>query len=246
MKECDIIGSHQTPEYSTSEEDIAKIQELHDIAAHLGCVSKPLSVPLDGKYEWKKVNDNRKPITVYLMIGLPGAGKDTLIENILLDEEAETSVGVADSLGKMMFTTKPDKTVVLSRDDIRVELGFCTAKEKIVGTKYQEDRVTKVFNDRLKDAADNGLNIVIDAINIKKEYRVRLIESLSNYRVTVNYVYVEAEGINTNVGRRHGQIDRKVLIDMTERFEFPTRDEYDNLYVFINNNESGWKMGLPF
>ena len=36
------------------------------------------------------------------------------------------------------------------------------------------------------------------------------------------------------------KFDKKVFQDMTERFEFPTYEEYDNLYVFINNNEQGW------
>lgn len=239
LKLCDIEGSQQDPEVSTAEEDIAKVNELQVIAQHLSCISKPLCVPLDGKFEWKKVKDDRKPINVYVMVGLPGSGKDTLIQNILLDGDIEP-LGAFDYFRNTMPTTVPEDTVILSRDDIRVELGFCTSKEKIVGTKYQEDKVTKVFNDRLKDAADKGLNIVVDAINIKKEYRLRLIEMLSNYRTVINYVYVEAEGINTNAGRRHGQIDRNTLINMTERFEFPTRDEYDNLYVFINNNEDGW------
>jgi len=237
LKICDITGSHQSSECSTSVEDIAKVKELQNIAQHIGCVSKPLPVPIDGKYEWKNVNDDRKPINVYMMVGLPGAGKDTLIQNIILGNQ----FGAFDYNLRLMPTVEEaDKAVVLSRDDIRVELGFCTSNEKIVGTKYQEDKVTKVFNDRLKDAADNGLDIIIDAINIKKEYRTRIVEMLSNYRTVVNYVYVEAEGIDTNVGRRAGQIDRNTLLNMTERFEFPTREEYDNLYVFINNNENGW------
>ena len=240
LKQCDIEGSMQSPDCSTAEVDMAKIDDLWNIASHLGCAQKPLVVPLDGKYEWKNVGDIRKPINVYMMVGLPGAGKDTLIQNLLLDNELDNTLGTFDYYRQNMPTSHPDKTVILSRDDIRVELGFCTDKEKIVGTKYQEEKVTKVFNDRLKEAAENGFNIVVDAINIKKEYRLRLIEFLSNYRTVMNYVYVEAEGINTNAGRRHGQIDRNALIAMTERFEFPTRDEYDNLYVFINNNEEGW------
>lgn len=239
LKLCDIDGSHQSPECSTSEEDIAKINELYNMAHYLCCSAKPLDVPLDGKYEWKKVSDKRKPINVYMMVGLPGSGKDTFIQNILLSGDIDF-MGAFDYYRNVMTTTLPENTVILSRDDIRVELGFCTEKQKIVGTKYQEDKVTKVFNDRLKDAADKGLNIVIDAINIKKEYRLRLLEMLSNYKTIINYVYVEAENIETNIGRRHSQIDKKVLIDMTERFEYPTYDEYDNLYVFINNNEDGW------
>ena len=111
--------------------------------------------------------------------------------------------------------------------------------DRMLVQKYQEEKVTKVFNDKLKESLDAGKNIIVDAINIKKEYRVRLVESLANYNTVINYVYVEAEGLNTNIGRRYGQIDKKVFQDMTERFEFPSYEEYDNLYVFINNNEEG-------
>ncbi len=238
LKTCDIEGSVQDPECSTRDVDLAKIEELMVIAQHMGCSSKPLMVPLDGKYQWKHIGDKRKPINVYVMVGLPGAGKDTLINNLLIDDD-ESTISVFDYYGKPVPTTIPDKTVVLSRDDLRAELGFCKPGDKIVGSKYQEDKVTKVFNDRLKEAADEGKNIVVDAINIKKEYRLRLLEMLSNYRTVINYVYVETCGINTNVKRRNGQIDRKALVDMTERFEFPIHEEYDNLYVFINNDD-GW------
>ena len=103
---------------------------------------------------------------------------------------------------------------------------------------YVRERLIE-YLDTVQKAINND-TIIIDAINIKKEYRTRIVEMLSNYRTVINYVYVEAEGIDTNVGRRAGQIDRNTLLNMTERFEFPTREEYDNLYVFINNNENGW------
>lgn len=245
LKLCDIDGSIQSPDCSTAEVDKAKVEELLNIASHLGCSQKPLAVPLYGKYKWKEVGDTRKPIMLYMMIGLPGAGKDTLInDEICVDGKLadDKEYYLLDYNNKALLRTSKENTVMLSRDDIRVELGFCGKNEKIVGTRYQEDKVTKVFNDRLKEAADEGKNIIIDAINIKKEYRVRIVESLSNYRTVVNYVYVEADGINTNIGRRHGQIERNVFMDMTERFEFPTPDEYDNFYVFINNDKEGWKQ----
>ena len=241
LKHCDIEGSQQMAETSTHDIDIAKVSELQTIASHLGCLSKPSHVPLTGKYEWKKIGDTRKPIKVYVMVGLPGAGKDTCIADMILNDDSLMPMPpmVLDSFGKFMQTTTPDDSVILSRDNIREELGFCKPGEKIVGTRYQEDKVTKVFNDRLKEAADAGKDIIVDAINIKKEYRVRLVESLANYRCTFNYVYVEAEGLETNIKRRQGQIDKKVFEDMLGRFEFPTYDEYDDLYIFINNN-SGW------
>lgn len=250
LKMCDLDGSYQADEASKNE-DYVKVNELEAIASHLNCSRKPTCVPTDGKWLWKDTNDNRKQINIYMMIGLPGAGKDTLIRGgIINDSEVESLWSpeivesptncIFDYFSKPLKTTKQDDCVMLSRDDLRVELGFCRINEKIVGTKYQEDKVTKVFNDRMLKAAEEGKDIIIDAINLKREYRVRILEQVSNYRVHVNYVYVEADGIQENIQRRNGQIERNVFVSMLERFEFPTPDEYDDLFVFINNNE-GWQ-----
>ena len=51
---------------------------------------------------------NEKKVA-YILIGLPGAGKNTWIEK---------NLSMVDNLGN------------LSRDDIRVELGFCSPDEK--------------------------------------------------------------------------------------------------------------------
>ena len=170
-------------------------------------------------------------------------GYEAIDENIMLHIPGEEEeFYLLDYFSKPVLRVSPEKSVVLSRDDLRAELGFCKKGDKIVGTKYQEDKVTKVFNDRLKEAAEEGKHIIIDAINIKKEYRVRICEFLANYNIIVNYVYVETEGLDTNIARRKGQVGKDVFDGMIERFEFPTPDEYDNFYVFINNDKEGWKQ----
>lgn len=250
LKFCDLDGSMQADENS-KRLDYEKVNELSTIASHLNCSQKPTVIPTGGKWKWKSFNDTRPLIKVYMMIGLPGAGKDTLIhEGIINDCEVETewltdlvdeaNNCVYDYFGNPIDSTKMEHCVVLSRDDLRAELGFCKPGDKIVGTKYQEDKVTKEFNDRMLKAAEEGKNIIIDAINLKREYRVRILEQVSNYRVHVNYVYVEADGIQENIQRRNGQIERNVFVSMLERFEFPTPDEYDDLFVFINNSK-GWQ-----
>lgn len=241
LKMCDLDGSYQADE-ALKNEDYEKVTELQSIAAHLNCLRKPSNVPTNGKWEWKKTNDNRKELNVYMMIGLPGAGKDTLIENEIIQDEYDVTTNgcIFDYNKKALKATTPEDCVVLSRDNIRVELGFCRPGDKIVGTKYQEDKVTKVFNDRLKEAADNNKDIILDAINIKREYRVRMIEQLSNYNIHVNYVYVETDGIEENIKRRNGQVEKNVFVSMLDRFEWPMPDEYDDFYVFIND-KNGWK-----
>ena len=200
----------------------------------MGCYAMPTKIPFEHEYNYKHVGDTRKEIKIYMMIGLPGAGKDTWIYNQLLDKDDDPFDGggiIFDSFNNPIEATTRENSVVLSRDDMRAELGFCKQGEKIVGSKYQEDKVTKELNDRMKKAADEGKDIIIDGINLKKEYRVRAVEMLSNYRVKVYYVYVEASSLKVNIDRRSGQIGADVFNGMLERFEWPTYDEYDNLYI---------------
>ena len=236
LKTCDIDGSWQADEDS-KKTDYEKVNELALVASHLNCSQKPSVVPTEGDWKWKTANDTRKELKVYMMVGLPGAGKGTLIGHILEENDEDF---LNDYFGKPLQKTTKENSVVLSRDDIRAELGFCKHGDKIVGTRYQEDRVTKEFNDRLKEAVDGGKDVIIDAINIKSEYRSRIVDSLLNYRTKVIYVYVETDGINENIRRRNGQIERNAFVQMLERFDFPAPDEYDELYVFINNSE-GWQ-----
>ena len=233
LKHCDIDGSYQDDEVS-KEADYVKLEDLSSIASHMGCLSMPTKIPFEHEYKYKRVGDTRKEIKIYMMIGLPGAGKDTWIYNQLLDNDNDPFEGggiIFDSFNNPIEATTRENSVVLSRDDMRAELGFCKQGEKIVGSKYQEDKVTKELNDRMKKAADEGKDIIIDGINLKKEYRVRAVEMLSNYRVKVYYVYVEASSLKVNIDRRAGQIGADVFKGMTERFEWPTYEEYDNLYI---------------
>jgi hypothetical protein len=87
------------------------------------------------------IMSNNKDITLsksrlHVMIGLPGGGKNTYIDNVLLKEE-------------------PD-AVCLSRDDIRVELGYCTVDEKIVGTDNYNQFVKENYEMFVKMMYDLG------------------------------------------------------------------------------------------
>ena len=151
-------------------------------------------------------------LTVYVLVGLPGAGKSTYVNNYL----------------------SGDKYVLISRDVIRAELGYCANDEKFIGNKEQENKVTEVFNQKMLDAASQGKILVLDNMNNRREYRDGYKKLLKNYQVNWKYVYCEAPTLDTNIIRRHGQIDSKLFAGMIDHFDMPMYEEYDSLVINIS------------
>ena len=145
-------------------------------------------------------------INVYVMIGLPGAGKDTWIKNNL-----------------------PGVKCIASCDDIRIELGLCGPGEKYAGTKEEENLVTGVFQCKMKEFARSGEDIVINNTNLKKRYRMDYKRLLKDFPVNWIYVVVKAPTIEDNIARRDGQIPPEIIIRMADSYEPPTPDEYDEI-----------------
>jgi predicted kinase len=145
---------------------------------------------------------------IYVMIGIPGGGKDTYIEQ-----------------------HKCDCDVVICRDDIRAELGLCKQGDKIVGTSEQEKKVTEIFNERLVNAAKEGKTIWINNTNLKRKYRDLYKNLIYGRKYDWIYVYSEAPSLDKNREVRNGQIPDKVFEDMINGFEWPYRDEYTQLII---------------
>jgi len=145
-------------------------------------------------------------INVYVMVGLPGAGKDTWIKNNL-----------------------PNCKCIACRDDVRIEMGLCGPGEKYQGTKEEENLVTGIFNAKLLQYARSGKDIVINNTNIKRWHRNQYKKLLRNFPVNWIYVVVKAPSIDANIERRAGQIDPEILKRMEASYEPPTPDEYDEI-----------------
>ena len=210
LKKFDMLGSKaMDPELTKYDFEI--LDAFSALANTLGC----RYYPSDVNRITRTVNDmvTKKPnITVELYMGLPGAGKDTAIYN------------------------EPDidhNKVVVCRDDIRIDLGFCKAGEKYLGTTDEENQVTKEFNKRMKDAAAAGKTIILNNMNNKRKYRDDYKNILRDYNVHWIYVYVEADSLQKNIDRRNGQIPAHVFPKLMENFEFPTIDEYEHLEIII-------------
>lgn len=205
LKTCDILGSIQENEVS-KQKDLARMAALDMIIKRFDCDYRPFYNYLD--YPQDFIDSQSKPhIKVYVMIGIPGSGKSTYAQKLIDDGSAD---------------------IIVSRDVIREKLGYCEKDEKVVLSKGKENEVTKVFNETILDAANQGKTIVIDNLNLKFEYRNSYKSLLSNYYVEWEYVYVEAENLDVNIARRRNQIDESVLKDMIMKIEWPTLDEYGN------------------
>ena len=148
----------------------------------------------------------RRKINVYVMVGLPGAGKDTWIMNNL-----------------------PRTVKTVCRDDIRAEIGLCNVGEKIVASPMQENFVTTLFNTKLKEYARAGEDIAINNTNLKRRFRNEYKRALADFDVKWIYVIVEAPNLDVNKERRAGQIPPEAFDRMVKNFEAPTPDEYDEI-----------------
>ena len=151
------------------------------------------------------------------MIGISGAGKSTVVDNNIMKYNNYYSIN--------------NNIVVVSRDIARVSLGYCSDSKKFLGTKEQENVVTAYCNEFIRESAEKGYNIVIDDMNLKRQYRDNIKELLKDYNVKYTYHYVEASNINKNIKRRENQIPEDVIKSMIWKLDYPTFDEYDVLII---------------
>lgn len=225
LKMWDVDGSKQE-DAKSKQNDLNNLSKLFQLCKHM------FDYDTNGLYDFILHKDfkmeDKKPLTVVTLIGLPGAGKDTFLQKLLQTDSPFTYI--SDGGLKTVPTYDPKNAVVLCRDDIRAELGFCKNGEKIVGTSKQEQDVTKLFNDRLLDAARNGKVIVLNNINLKAKYREETLRYLSGYDVKSIYYYIEADCLDTNKERRNGQIPDEVFDNMIMNFDWPKPSEYNEFY----------------
>lgn len=210
VKECDVLGSRPMDEGQTTA-DLERLGAIYKIANRLDILDREFFVP---EIDNDIIFNPSKPInwyglgknvpTVRMLIGLPGAGKNTWCED-------------------------RHDMVMLSRDDIRAELGYCKEGEKVVLSGEKEDRVTEVFNSRFINAVKEGKDVILNNLNIKKKYRDALKVVVNGYSVRWVYIYIEAPSIEDNIKRRP-TFDPDQLRGMTEVLEWPQPDEYDEMF----------------
>jgi predicted kinase len=212
VKRCDILGSEQE-DADLKMNDAEKVLSIHRLAKRLGVLDREFYVYGEERrmvFSPNKAWKGDIP-SVYVLIGIPGAGKNTWIERFL-EENA------------------PEDIVVLSRDDIRAELGFCNDGDKVVLASDKENEVSEVFNERFVNALNDGKDVILNNINLKKKYRDDFKRLAGNRLIDWIYVYVEAPTIEDNIKRRP-TFDPQQLRNMTEVLEWPQPDEYDDIII---------------
>lgn len=214
VKMADLLGSVQT-NGGTMEEDLKKMELIKEMAISFGIWHKAnFQYKKVIKYSyhrnvfpWKVRNEKK---VAYILIGLPGAGKNTWIAK---------NLSMVDNLGN------------LSRDDIRVELGFCSPDEKYVGTDEEEKMVTKVYDEKLDNFIANCRCIVLNNVHLKKKYREVTTNKLRDAGFEIFYIYIEAPTLENNYNRRDGQIREDRIRAMALSFDWPEPSEYDELII---------------
>lgn len=145
------------------------------------------------------------------------------------ESEVTVLIGLAGS-GKSFYVNKwlekRQDTIVISRDSIRTELGYCAEGEKMVGTRDQENAVSDVFNKRFVEALNAKKDVIIDNINLRRCYRDVYKDLAKGYNVFWRYVYIQTDSLETNYQRRP-EISKDVFDNMLANFDYPDPSEYD-------------------
>lgn len=210
LKTCDCYGS------ITEEPDnfVEKLIMFKQNSIELSCYNQ--SYKFIGPFEKFKYfysddiypshyNYDDTKFKVIIMCGLPGSGKDTYI--------------------KEYYPNMP----TVCRDEIRIEIGL--KGDKPMGNKQQENEVTLIAENRIKEYCRSKTDFIINATSLRKFYREKLIATMLPYNPYIIIVYVEAPSIEDNLKRRKGQIPEKVILNMQSSIDFPRSTECHELII---------------
>ena len=161
------------------------------------------------KQLWRTYFPPKQIVTV--LIGLPGSGKS-------------------------YFASKYHATII-SRDTIREELGICEPGKKGIGTLEEENRVSEIFDQRFVDALKSDTkHIILDNMNLRKHYRDHYKKISEKHNVYWEYAYIQTDNLSINKARRP-EIPETTFSNMIGKFDFPSRDEYDDLIIYGNTSD---------
>ena len=146
---------------------------------------------------------------LYIMVGLPGSGKDFYINN-----------------------NKKDTDVVLSSDGIREELGD-------VNDQTQNELVFKLLYERLIENIKAGKDCWLNATNVTIKNRARGIEIGKKYGCNIIAVVmaVPVDVCIEQDKQRDRTVGEEVIQKFVSRFQIPIYGEGFNDIIVVGNNE---------
>lgn len=148
-----------------------------------------------------------------MLIGLPGSGKSTLAEKIVILRDGENY-----------------KPVIHSSDNLRKEL---FGDETIQG---DNNKVFSELHKRIKTDLISGKDVIYDATNISKKFRIQFLSELKNILCTPICLCVMAsyETCLKNNERRERQVSAEVIKRMLLNWQPPHYSEgFDEIkYIF--------------
>lgn len=131
------------------------------------------------------------PFHVWIMVGLPGSGKSTWINENL-----------------------PDGINIVNQDSIRVELGIMkNVNQKRIGDKEQEKEVSRINDERIEKFIKERQDFVIDNTNVKAGRVENYYKKLIKAGADVKIVIIDTP-VATCIQRRKDDIPKSVIEQM--------------------------------
>ena len=196
------LGNKKFDDWFTLEPQMDRIYRLPKMIAQRTIYGRAWEIGITDVF------DKDNTFNVYVLIGAPGVGKTTLYNQLL------------------------SYLPIISRDLTRIELGYCGAGEKYLGTKEEEDNVTRCVNKKMIEYAKRNQSFVIDNTHMRQKYRDEIHKQLKDYNARYVYIYIESPSISETIRRRTDDFGDKaaaIITRMYQNFEFPWPYEYDEL-----------------
>jgi predicted kinase len=153
-----------------------------------------------------KINEIYKNIhrpEIIIMVGLPGAGKSTLISN------------------------KYPNHVIVSSDDIIEKLA--TGEDKTYDEVFKQfiGKATFEMKEIFKNAIENNKNIVWDQTNLTKKKRRNILNQVPSHYKKIAIVLNIPDKLRyeRTAGRKGKSIPSHIMQSMEQSYQSPTKDE---------------------